>query len=127
MIYQKKYTYDANADVGGGAPSGSTADQGDVSINEEVYTEIVDRISDNNELIVDDNQAYVEPDAKCLINEVVPDYQEADHIALDMFHAMKDETKTLVKLMRNIKENYVSVDTEKEKEIAKGNETYSAV
>lgn len=118
MFYVKKYTYTATADVGGGVASG------DIHIDEEIYDEIVGRITKNNKEIVNDNQTYVEPDPQCLLNPVIPDYQEADHIALDMFHAMKTECTTLTKLMDKMKEDYIEVNDEKEKEIASGAGTY---
>lgn len=117
MFYIKKYTNTATADVGGGVA-------GDIHIDEEIYDEIVGRISKNNKKIVKDNQTYVEPDPQCLLNPVIPDYQEADHIALDMFHAMKTETTTLTKLMDKMKEDYIEVNDEKEKELADESGTY---
>ncbi|WP_026653669.1 hypothetical protein [Butyrivibrio proteoclasticus] len=108
MFYTKKYDNGA----GGGSASG------DIHIDEEIYDEIVGRIESNNKKTIKDNQTYVEPDAQCLLNPVIPDYQEADHIAVDMFHAMKDETTTVVKLMKQMKEDYVQVDEDKEGELA---------
>lgn len=90
---------------------------GDIHINEEIYDEYVGRIKSNNEDTISDDSGYEEPDSQCLLNPVIPTYQDADHIAMDMMLAMKSETRALVKLMEKVKNNYIEVNDVKEKEI----------
>ena len=125
MFYTRKYVHTVNADVGGGKSSGAYSSD-TIHIDEEIFEEILTRIKDNNEEIVPDGQSYVEPDPQCLLNPVIPDYQEADHIAMDMFLAMKSETRKITELMKKIEDNYISVNDEKKAELEKQSGTYTS-
>ena len=77
---------------------------------------IVDAIEECKDAIIATESGYAEPDADCLLNDVIPDYQQADHEVEDMLRLMKKETELVIKTMRTMRDNYVKVDDEKSKE-----------
>ncbi|MBP3239871.1 MAG: hypothetical protein J6M92_04900 [Oribacterium sp.] len=117
FFYQRKYLHEASAGGGGGktntSGSGSSAL---VKIDVETYNGIVDAIEECKDAIIATESGYVEPDADCLLNDVIPDYQQADHEVEDMLRLMKKETELVIKTMRTMRDNYVKVDDEKSKE-----------
>lgn len=117
FFYQRKYLHEASAGGGGGTskPTG-VGTSTEVKINVENYNAIVDAIEECKDAIIATESGYVEPDADCLLNDVIPDYQEADHEVEDMLRLLKTETELVIKTMRTMRDNYMEVDDVKSKE-----------
>lgn len=113
FFYQRKYAHEVSAGGGGGTSAGSSTE---VKIDVEVYNTIVNQIETCKESIIATESGYVEPDAVCLLNDVIPDYQQADHEVEDMLRLMKTETDLVIKTMRTMRDNYKEVDDVKSKE-----------
>ncbi|WP_026653623.1 hypothetical protein [Butyrivibrio proteoclasticus] len=77
----------------------------DIKMDTTVYTQIVDNIDNLGKSLLESNE-YVEPDAECLLNVVVPDYKVAYESTIDSITSLQERTETVVTLMRNIKTNY---------------------
>lgn len=113
MLYIKKRYYAVNVADGGGGSSSS----GNISVETEKYKAIVDTIERKNAATITSTEGYVEPDEECLLNDMIPDYQQADHDVEDLLRLMKSETKTVISLMRKMQDNYEEVDDEMDKDL----------
>ena len=114
LFYSRKYSYEISAGGGGGVGAGGGSTE--VKIDVGTYNTIVGQIESCKEEIIKSEAGYVEPDAVCLLNDVIPDDQQADHEVEDMLRLMKTETELVIKTMRTMRENYVEVDDVKSKE-----------
>ncbi len=101
------------ASTGAGAAAGATAGAvGEIKINVDEYNRIVDNIETQTTEIIKTESGYVEPDASCLLNEVIPDYEQADHEVEDMLRLMQQELNHVISVMRGIRQDYENVDSE---------------
>ena len=119
MLYDTtRYRYEAAAGAGGGSGTRASSSGGsaEVKINVEVYDTIVDYIEECKDEIISTESGYVEPDEVCLRNDVIPDYQQADHEVEDMLRLMKRETEEVIKTMRIMRDDYIEVDEVKSAE-----------
>lgn len=116
----KKYAHDANGG-GGTSASSSSGSSAVVKIDLETYNYIVDSIEKCKDEIIMRGARYIVPDDECLLNNVVPDYQQADHEVFDMLKLMKSETALVIKAMRTMRDNYKKVDKTKAAETVYGN------
>ena len=124
MYLIKKYLHDANGGGGGGATTSSGAGTGGstvVKIDVDIYNAIVDSIEEHTNAIIEDDKNYVDPDSACLLNDVIPDYQEADHEVVDMLKKLKEELTCVIAAMRTMRDNYNNVDDTKSQESVYGN------
>ncbi|WP_026653251.1 hypothetical protein [Butyrivibrio proteoclasticus] len=127
VFYSKKYTYEnvAEADGGGGIPnaesrrekaasnSSSSTASGDIKMDVDYYNQVVDNIETCKADIISTSSGYVEADALCLKNDVIPDYQQADHDVEDMLRLFQEETDAVIKTMRKVRDDYIAVDDAK--------------
>ncbi|WP_026652920.1 hypothetical protein [Butyrivibrio proteoclasticus] len=124
VFYSKKYYVTTMQADGGGSPgrsngnnsnssSSSGSAYGDIKMDVDYYNQVVDNIETQKEGIISTESGYVEPDALCLNNEVVPDYQQADHDVEDMLRLFQKETDLVIKTMRKVRDDYIEVDEAK--------------
>lgn len=74
-----------------------------IQIQLETYDAIVDSIEENKKIIIESQSGYVAPDAVCLLNDVIPDYEQADHEVEDMLRLLQKETGLMIDTMRQIR------------------------
>ncbi len=46
-----------------------------------------------------------------LLNDIIPDYEQADHEVVDMLRLLKSEGAKVIKSMKNIRDYIVNLDT----------------
>ena len=108
------YSYEVSAGGGGGRSyssgsykTGETAIKADI----ETYDEIVSNIETQNELVIQSETGYISPDAECLLNDIIPDYEQADHEVVEMLRLLKSEGAKVIESMKNIRDDIVNLDT----------------
>lgn len=94
-----------------------------IKMETDTYEAYVQVIKETSEGLLSD-KTYVQPDALCTGNAVIPDYVIADHAAIDTIKKFMKVQESVVKLMNNVETNYVEeVDAKKTEELnnASGN------
>ena len=46
-----------------------------------------------------------------LLNDIIPDYEQADHEIVDMLRLLKSEGAKVIESMKNIRDDIVNLDT----------------
>lgn len=113
FIRARKYAYEISA--GGGAGVGSSSE---IKIDVDEYERVVDNIHAQTSEIIKTYTGYVAPDNVCRLNSVIPDYEQADHEVEDMLRLLKRELFQVVRVMRKVKDDIVSIDAQKSQEAA---------
>lgn len=83
----------------------------EIKMQLETYDKTVNSIEASKDIIIGKGEGYVPPDAVCLLNDVIPDYEGADHEIEDMLRKFKKETELLIDTMRKIRNEYKEQDT----------------
>ena len=114
----KKYRQDEGNTGGasGTSSSGESSSSDKVEIGVDDYNTIVDEIETQKELIIATTEGYVEHDAVCNLNSVIPDYEQADHEVEDMLRLMQKETDLVIDTMRTIRAEFEEIDSNKTNE-----------
>ena len=82
-----------------------------IKMDVEVYGTIVNEIKNQTNNIIVTESGYVTPDAECLRNSIIPDYQQADHEVVDMLRLMKKEFDHVTGVMEAFKADYETIRT----------------
>ena len=98
--------------AGARAGAGAVSSVNEIKINIDEYNRIVDNIETQTTEIIETQSGYVEPDAACLLNDVIPDYEQADHEVEDMLRLMQQELNHVISVMRGIRQDYETVDSD---------------
>ena len=107
------YRHEASTGGGGGRSyrSGSYATgEEDIRADIEVYDEIVSNIETQNAAIIDPELSYIVPDDACLLNDIIPDYEEADHQVVDLLKSLRSEGELVIASMKAIRDDIVNID-----------------
>lgn len=108
------YRYEASAGGGSGRSYSSgeyATGESAIKMDTEVYDSIVAEIETQNDAIIESESGYVVPDAACLLNNIIPDYEEADHEVVDMLRLLKKEGGMVVDIMKKVRQDFVDLDT----------------
>ncbi|MBP3239869.1 MAG: hypothetical protein J6M92_04890 [Oribacterium sp.] len=99
----------------------------EIVMDVDIYQGIVDRIETNSQELLDINdKGYVEPDAECLKNVVIPDYKVGYESLIDTIRYFQLQNQNVVKLMNTVRTNYEKkVDALKSSELT-ANSAYGA-
>lgn len=120
LFIKRMYQASMEADGGGSSSSGS------ITVNPDQYNAIVDEIEKKNNDVISTEEGYVEPEEICLLNNMIPDYQEADHKVEDLLRKLKKETASVISLMRTMRQGYEDVDYDKTQDLQNSGSDSSA-
>ena len=101
---------------------GSNGSVNKIVLEEVKYGQYVNNIEKYSNALLE-NKGYVTPDESCKKNVVIPDYQTADHAAIDTIKRFMEIQELVVKLMKKVKDNYKEVNDELDKQLQNASTT----
>ena len=118
FIRARKYIQAINANGGNTSGSAGAGSSTEIKIDVDEYERIVNNIATQTADIIESYTGYVMPDNVCRLNSVIPDYEQADHEVEDMLRLLKRELFQVVRVMRKVKDDMVTIDSTKSQEAA---------